>query len=204
MTLRGVIFDLGGVVLGSPFEGIARYERELGLAPGTVSALIARGGEASAWHALERGELEVTDFALRFEAEGVAAGLKLDGKGLIDAIMRATRPRPAFLRAIVVIREHGLKTCALTNNWKSDSTQALASHFDVFLESSKLGLRKPDPRIYLRACEALELAPFEVVFLDDIGSNLKPARSLGMVTLKVDGEQQALSALEAILTFSLA
>lgn len=203
MSLRGVLFDLGGVVLGSPFEAIADYERERGLAPGAITRLIASGGTDSAWHELERGQLDVSEFAPRFEAEGLARGLVLDGRALIHAIFRATRPRPAFLRAIELIRAQGLKAAALTNNWKGDATQPLAAHFDVFLESSKLGMRKPDPRIYLLACEKLELTPAEVVFLDDIGSNLKPARELGMTTLKVEEPTVALEALSKLLGFAL-
>jgi len=204
MTPRGAIFDLGGVVLGSPFEAIARYEQEHAIAAGFVSRLIAQGSERSAFHALERGEIDTSAFAPRFEAEAAALGVKLDGKALISAIARAAKPRPVFLRAIEIIRGKGIKTCALTNNWKGDSTAALHSHFDVFLESSKLGMRKPDPRIYRLACEALGLAEWQVVYLDDIGANLKPARALGLLTIKVDAPDTALAELEKLLGFSLA
>ena len=203
MSMRAVLFDLGGVVLGSPFEAIAQYEREHALPPGFVTRLIAAGGSDSAWHGLERGELDVAAFAPRFEAESKVRGETLDGAALIAAIKRGTRPRPAFLRAIEVIRAHGLKAAALTNNWKSDSTQALSAHFDVFLESSKLGLRKPDPRIYVLACEAVGVAASEIVYLDDIGHNLKPARALGMTTIKVDAPEPALETLAATLGFTL-
>lgn len=203
MTLRAVLFDLGGVVLGSPFTAISEYERERSLPTGFITGLIARGGPASAWHGLERGELTVAEFALRFEAESQTQGMTVDGRALIGAIAKATRPRPAFLRAIDVIRERGLKAAALTNNWKDDATHTLSTRFDRFFESSKLGMRKPDPRIYTRACEELQVAPHEVVYLDDIGSNLKPARALGMTTIKVDEPDVALSELADVLGFAL-
>ncbi len=203
MSVRAVLFDLGGVVLGSPFAAIASYEREHELAPGFITQLIARGNADSAWQKLERGELTVTEFAPRFEAESLAMHVTLDGKTLIDAIMGATRPRASFMRAIEVIRAHGLKAAALTNNWKDESTGRLSAFFDLFLESSKLGMRKPDPRIYVYACEQLQLAAHEIVYLDDIGANLKPARALGMTTIKVDEPEAALNALEGALGFSL-
>ncbi len=203
MSVRAVLFDLGGVVLGSPFEGIAEYERTYTLTPGFITRLIASGGTDSAWHALERGELSVAEFGKRFEAEGQQLGVVLAGEALITAIMRETRPRAGFLRAIELIRAKDIKAAALTNNWKGDATHTLSARFDLFLESCKLGMRKPDPRIYALACDQLEVAPSEVVYLDDIGANLKPARALGMTTIKVDEPEAALSELETVLGFPL-
>jgi epoxide hydrolase-like predicted phosphatase len=110
-----------------------------------------------------------------------------------------------MLEAIRRLRAQGLRVSALTNNWvgESDRTRALRSHFDVFVESCALGLRKPDPRIYLHACEQLGVEPPEAVFLDDIGQNLKSARALGMATIKVDEPEPALDALGALLGLTL-
>jgi epoxide hydrolase-like predicted phosphatase len=101
------------------------------------------------------------------------------------------------------IRGRGLRAAALTNNWGGDGTQILREHFDPFVESCVVGLRKPDPRIYLHACEAAGVRPPEAVFLDDIGRNLKPARELGMRTIKVDDPDAALAELEDALGFAL-
>jgi epoxide hydrolase-like predicted phosphatase len=108
-----------------------------------------------------------------------------------------------MLAAVGRIRERGLRTAALTNNWPGDGTQTLRQHFDVFIESSQLGLRKPDPRIYQHVCRALGIEAREAVFLDDIGGNLKAARALGMTTIKVTAPEQALGELEAVLGFAL-
>ena len=206
MSYRAVLFDLGGVVLGSPFTGIFEFERRHGLGRGFVSRHIAERGELGAFSQLERGELDVAGFGLAFSEECRPLGVTLDGKELIACISAGAAPRPAYLRAIERIRAQGLLAAALTNNWKDDGVDRLAPLFDLFLESAKLGMRKPDPRIYAYACERLAVSASEVVYLDDIGKNLKPARELGMTTLLVSGEDgsEALRELESLLGFSLA
>ena len=115
--------------------------------------------------------------------------------------------RPVMLEAVRRIREHGLKTAALTNNWlvdgKDAEREALKDRFDVFIESCRTGVRKPEPRIYEIACEALAVKPAEAAFLDDIGSNLKPARKLGMHTIKVSDPEAALRELGEVLRIEL-
>jgi epoxide hydrolase-like predicted phosphatase len=130
---------------------------------------------------------------------------------MMERMEEALLPRPAMLRAIASIRGAGLRVAALTNNWStaaehespSDGTDALREHFDVFIESSVEALRKPDPRIYELVCARLAVAPAEAVFLDDIGSNLKSARRLGMTTIKVVEPKTALAELEGVLGLSL-
>jgi putative hydrolase of the HAD superfamily len=205
MAWRAVIFDLGGVVLGSPLRAIERFEAETGLAPGTVSRVVVASGPSGAWSRLERGELDVAAFCALFEAECQAAGFRVSASTLMERIGAAGEPRPAMLEAIRRLRAEGLLVSALTNNWvgEHDGTRALRPHFDVFVESCALGLRKPDPRIYLHACELLGVAPPEAVFLDDIGQNLKSARALGMATIKVDEPEPALDELGALLGIPL-
>lgn len=205
MPHRAVIFDLGGVVLGSPLLAIARCERELGLEPGCVNRVVVDAGAAGAWARLERGELDLPGFFPEFERECEAVGFRLSAAALMARIAEFGGPRPRMLDAIRRIRTRGLRVAALTNNWSSDGTQSpeLRAHFDVFLESSVLGLRKPDPRIYERACAELGVEPPAVVFLDDIGRNLKPARTLGMATIKVEEPESALAELERLLGFPL-
>jgi putative hydrolase of the HAD superfamily len=199
LRYRAVIFDLGGVVLDSPLHAIAAYERELGIPAGFVNRVVVATGPAGAWSRLERGELSRRDFEAAFEAECRAAGHALSAASMMERISLCG-PRPRMLAAIRTLRGAGLDVAALTNNWAHEGgagaeTDALRELFDVFVESSKLGLRKPDPRIYLHVCEALAIEPPEAVFLDDIGSNLKAARALGMTTIKVDEPERALAAL---------
>jgi len=194
-AIEAVVFDIGGVVQESPLHAIARYERDHGLARDAVNRAVVAAGEAGAWARLERGELTVESFRAPFEADCRAHGVAVDGARLMAYIAEASRPRPRMLAAVRTIRERGLRVGALTNNWVADGrrpTDGLRAHFDVFVESAVVGLRKPDPRIYELVCRELHVPPSRAAFLDDIGMNLKPARALGMATIKVDDPDRAL------------
>ncbi|MCU0670667.1 MAG: HAD family phosphatase [Myxococcota bacterium] len=206
--LRAVLFDLGGVVMGSPLHAIADYEREIGAPAGFVNRLVVATGPGGAWSQLERGEVGLELFYARFDAECREAGQPVvSARVMMERIGAAAQPRPRMLAAIGAIRERGLRTAALTNNWVGEGgdtgTRRMDGVFDAVIESAVVGLRKPDPRIYQIALERLDVPPAQVVFLDDIGRNLKPARALGMTTIKVDGEAQALADLERVLGFAL-
>jgi putative hydrolase of the HAD superfamily len=207
VPLRAVLFDLGGVVLDSPLHAIARFERDHGIPEGFVNRVVAGAGADGAWGRLERGVLDIEEFAPAFEAECRAAGQPLSARLLMQRIAEIAQPRPPMLAAIRRIRERGLLAAALTNNWVGDGreggSRALRDQFDAFFESSVLGLQKPDPRIYEHACQALGVRPDETVFLDDIGRNLKTARALGMATIRVLEPRGALAELEALLGFPL-
>ncbi len=203
MKLEAVIFDLGGVVMDSPLHAIARYEADRAIEHNAINHSIVAAGEAGAWSRLERGELDVESFYDPFEADCRAAGLDVDGRRVMEYIATARNPRPEMLRAIERIRAQGLRVAALTNNWPNDGENPLRERFHVFIESSVVGLRKPDPRIYELVCRELEVAPPASAFLDDIGRNLKSARALGMHTIKVDEPLPALEELEKLLGFAL-
>ena len=211
-AIAAVVFDIGGVVQDSPLHAIARYERERGLPPNAINRVVVAAGEEGAWARLERGELTVQSFCAPFEADCRARGVTVDGRVLMERISEASVPRPRMLEAIRRLRAAGLRVAALTNNWVAETPGATASetmkarltaHFDVFVESAVVGLRKPDPRIYALVCDKLGLPPARVAFLDDIGRNLKPARELGMATIKVDDPEQALRELGALLDLDL-
>jgi putative hydrolase of the HAD superfamily len=207
--LTGVLFDMGGVVMDSPLHAIARYERERGLLPSSINRAIAAAGEAGAWARLERGELTVATFCAPFEADCRAHGLEVSGAAVMEAIAAAGVARPVMLEAIRRLREAGFRVGALTNNWKREGPEddviphRLRAHFDVFIESRAVGLRKPDPRIYQLACRELGVPPARTAFLDDIGGNLKAARALGFTTIKVDDPVSALRELEALVGLAL-
>jgi epoxide hydrolase-like predicted phosphatase len=221
MGFRAVIFDLGGVVLPSPFAAFRAYEAANGLPHRFISDVIVGGGEHGAWSRFERGELRPDDFAAAFEAECAAAGgivvvAHLFGNvtGTADDTPDLSGALPEMVTAINAIRAHGLRTGALTNNWadadgashvSGDTPLAaeLASLFDTIVESALVGLRKPDPRIYELICERLDVAPSEAVFLDDLGANLKPARAMGITTIKVEDPTDAIRELGEVLGFDL-
>jgi putative hydrolase of the HAD superfamily len=214
MTFRAVIFDLGGVVFPSPFDVFAAYERDHGLPDRFIRSVVAASADHGAWARLERSELTIEEFGIEFSAECAAAGGTVDAAELMREIGRGFEPRPAMVQAISTIRGHALKVAALTNNWASSPTESetrdSAPHalghlgaFDVVVESAVEGLRKPDPRIYELVCDRLAIAPAEAVFLDDLGVNLKPARAMGMTTIKVSDPDTALAELATVLGFPL-
>jgi epoxide hydrolase-like predicted phosphatase len=209
MILKAVIFDLGGVVFPSPFEAFDQYDHGDNLAKGTMRALIRRSSEEGAWAALERGELGMDDFFVALEAEATLAGFKLDARRLMGLIGSSLGPRPEMQRAIECIRAKGLLTAALTNNWADEERRSTphalegSGLFDVIVESAREGLRKPDPRIYALALARLNVLASEAVFLDDLGINLKPAREMGMTTIKVVDPKRALAELESVLGFDV-
>ncbi|HEY6318994.1 MAG TPA: HAD-IA family hydrolase [Acidimicrobiia bacterium] len=210
MPWRAVIFDLGGVVLPSPLDTFRAYEARHGLPRRFLSEVVLAGGESGAWSRFERGELGPDEFARVFERECAAAGGQVDVTALLGEVATGAGPRPAMIAALRAIRAHGLRTAALTNNWRADDGAAVGERhsdlfdaFDVVVESAVEGLRKPDPRIYELACERLGVAPGDAVFLDDLGVNLKPARALGMATIKVAEPDVALAELAEVLGFPL-
>ncbi|MEO2169376.1 MAG: HAD family phosphatase [bacterium] len=205
MPFRAVIFDLGGVVLGSPLHAFAAYERELGIEDGCVNRVVAETGEAGAWSRLERGLLDLESFYPAFEDDCAAHGFHLSASTMFARMGTDAAPRPNMLRAIERLREEGLRTAALTNNWVTRETEAhpLIPIFDEFVESAVEGLQKPDPRIYELVLARLGTAADESIFLDDIGRNLKTARTMGMTTIKVDSPEEALAELQTHLGFAL-
>ena len=209
MAYRAVIFDLGGVVFPSPFEAFDAYDHGNDLRKGTMRALIRRSSESGAWAALERGELSMDEFVLALEAEALAAGFTLDARRLMGLIGSSLGPRPEMAHAIGRVRAAGLRTAALTNNWTDHRSRSTPNGlhdsglFDVIVESAVEGLRKPDPRIYALAIARLNVLASEAVFLDDLGMNLKPAREMGMATIKVVDPDDALAQLESILGITL-
>ena len=217
MSFRAVIFDLGGVVLGSPLHVIRDYEKEKGIEPGFVNRVVVDTGPGGAWalgqgaivllimDGLERGELPLEEFFVAFDEDCAAAGPAFSAREMMERIALTTGPRPEMLSVIGAIRKRGLSTAALTNNWKSDDAawNELTDHFDAYVESAVEGVRKPDPRIYQIVCERLSVEPGHAVFLDDIGRNLKTAKQLGMATIKVDEPGDALRELETLLGFAL-
>jgi putative hydrolase of the HAD superfamily len=210
MPVRAVIFDFGGVILTSPFEAFARYEADSGLPEGFLRRLNATDPDTNAWAKLERSEVDLDGFALLFEAEAQVAGHEIDGRAVLGLL--AGTVRPEMVEALRRCHDR-LKTALLTNNFVGPGGPPgtggagpmgeVMGLFDVVVESSQVALRKPDPAIYRLVCDELGVEPAEAVFLDDLGVNLKPARAMGMATIKVGDPAAAIAELEAVVGFPL-
>ncbi len=210
--ITAALFDFGGVILSSPFEAFAAYERAHDLPIDFIRGLNATNPDDNAWAKMERNEVTIPEFCTLFEAEAAAAGHSVDA-ALILAGLRG-QIRPSMVEALRRCGEK-LKTACLTNNFVAPSGEddrtrmdpgsfdGVMSLFDVVVESSKAGCRKPDPRFYEIACEELGIDPTEAVFLDDLGINLKPAKAMGMTTIKVVDPDVAIDELEKVVGFAL-
>ena len=183
MAIRAVLFDFGGVITSSPFDAFTQLEEELGLPADFIRTVNATNPDENAWARLERSEVDLDTFASLWSDEARALGHEVDGRAVLERL--AGRIRPEMVAAIRTCRG-SYKTGCLTNNFGSADSEvsaevaAVYELFDVVLESRTLGVRKPDPRLYELACSALDVQPEECVFLDDLGVNLKPARTIGM------------------------
>lgn len=201
--IEAVIWDFGGVFTTSPFEAFARFERERGLPDGFITEVNRRNYENNAWARFERAEIDLAGFDALFAEEARALGHEVRGGDIIPLL--AGTLRPEMVEALRRISER-FRTGLITNNVpanRADTKDGRALYvrevmelFDCVIESSKVGLRKPDPRIYAMMCEALGVKPQACVYLDDLGVNLKPARAMGMTTIKVVDPADALAALE--------
>jgi putative hydrolase of the HAD superfamily len=215
--IEAVIWDFGGVILTSPFEAFARYEREIGLPDDFIRKVNATNPDNNAWAQLERSEIDVAGFGLLFESEARAisdhqAVRNISGTHVIDLLAGEVRPR--MVEALRRCRAAGLPIACLTNNIHGGGAGSTSHNrnvqvaeamalFDHVVESSKIGVRKPEPGAYLATCDLLGVAPSACVFLDDLGINLKPARALGMTTIKVVDPDVALDELSVVLGIAL-
>ena len=205
VTIRAAFFDFGGVVLSSPFEAFAAYERHLGIPEGFIRSVNATDPDTNAWARFERSELDLEGFDAAFAAESAGLGHRVQGREVIARL--AGELRPAMLEAVRRCRTNGLVTGLLTNNvvaldgWAGDLE--LSNLFDVVVESAREGVRKPETAAYELALRRMGVTAAETVFLDDLGINLKPAKAMGMSTIKVVDPVEAVAELEALLGISL-
>ena len=214
-VLRAVFFDFGGVILSSPFDAFNHYERDHGLPLNFIRSVNSVNHHENAWARLERSDISPVQFDEIFALESEALGHRIPGSEILALLHGELRPD--MVHALDVIKESGLILACLTNNVltqqvvatdpieraRQQELQAVLARFDAVIESSKVGVRKPEPRFYEIACETVGVKPDECVFLDDLGINLKPAAQMGMITIKVTSAEQALTELSQILRLSL-
>ena len=211
MSVSAVVFDLGGVLTESPLVAFAAYEAEAGLPDGLIRRLNSTDPDTNAWARFERNELDVAGFSAAFEAEAAAAGHRVEVARVLEALRGELRPD--MVAAVRRLRAAGLPLGLLSNNVapmeRAGALGELLALFDAVVESSTEGVRKPEPEIYRRALTRLSEAvgrPIEATdcaYLDDLGINLKPARALGMHTIKVVDPAAALAELSELVGIRL-
>ena len=214
MKFTTVIFDFGGVITSSPFEAFNRLEAEKGVPHDSVRRINSANPDDNAWAKFERAELDGAGFDEAFAAEARAIGIELRGADVLAVL--AGDVRPNMVATLDRLKADGFTISCITNNVpagkgagmamndeKAAAVKGIMLRFDHIIESSKAGVRKPDPRIYQMMCDALNKDPEECIYLDDLGINCKPAAKLGMAAIKISNEEQALGELGALLEMTL-
>jgi putative hydrolase of the HAD superfamily len=206
---KAVLWDFGGVILASPFEAFRRYETEHDLPFDFIRGVNTTNPHGNAWALMERNEISTEQFDELFAVESSALGHAVRGADVLSLL--AGQVRPEMVAMLDRVKAAGFRVACLTNNIADGDVRAVAgdarsvqiaeimARFDVIVESSKIGVRKPEQRFYEISCELLNVEPDECVFLDDLGVNLKPAAAMGMTTIKVVTAEQAIAELSAAL-----
>ncbi|MFT5012376.1 MAG: putative hydrolase of the HAD superfamily [Patiriisocius sp.] len=210
---KAVLWDFGGVLTTSPFEAFNRFESENGLPKDFIRGINSINPETNAWAKFESSEVDVATFDQLFADESLTHGHEVRGQDVLALLSGDVRPE--MVKALKIIKSQIPIGC-ITNNVKTGKGPGMAGNaekatavaevmalFDVVIESSKLGIRKPNPEIYKVACEAMKISPADAIFLDDLGINLKPAKALGMTTIKVLDAASAIEELESHLGLTL-
>lgn len=212
-AIKAVLWDFGGVISTSPFDAFRRFEEARGLPRDFLRLVNSTNPHSNAWACFERGEIDAAVFGERFCVEAKALGQDVHGSEILPLISGEIRPR--MVEALRQVKTRYRIAC-LTNNMphghgpsmtqlpeRAKAVAEVIALFDLVVESSKAGVRKPEPAFYERACELLGIQPAEAVFLDDLGINLKPAAAMGMTTIKVTDPDAALSELGRIIGMEL-
>ena len=198
--IRAVFWDFGGVILSSPFDAFTEYERTHGLPEHFLRTVNTVDPDTNAWARIERQEITAAEFDEAFADESERLGHRVPGADVLALLEGELRPEMIDLLDRVIAA--GYATACLTNNVVSEmrpDVRAVMDRFGFVLESSKAGVRKPEVEFYEMACAQAEVDPANVVFLDDLGINLKPAKAMGMTTIKVVDPTQAINDLETLL-----
>ena len=201
-NIQAILWDFGGVITTSPFEAFTRFEKSNGLVKDFIRNINATNPDTNAWAKFESNSISVEEFDTLFHQESSAAGHPINGTQILELLSGDIRPK--MVTALRKCKER-YKIACITNNMKTgmgagmtqdvkraELIEEIMEIFDAVIESSHEGIRKPNPKIFELACDRINVKPMDCVFLDDLGINLKPARAMGMTTIKVLDQDQAL------------
>ena len=203
MKYKAIIWDFGGVITSSPFEAFNKFEEANSLPKDIIRTINSENPDMNAWAQFESNSITIGQFNDLFLKEAKAKGFDIKGRDIIKLLKGSIRENMvSFLREL----KSDFKLGCITNNVKSSSqentdneTEEVMSIFDHVIESSIVGIRKPNPEIYMMSCDALNVSPDQCIYLDDLGINLKPARELGMTTIKVIQPEDAIQEVRNLL-----
>ena len=203
MKYKAIIWDFGGVITSSPFDAFNEFEEVNGLPKDIIRTINSENSDMNAWAQFESNSITIDQFDDLFLKEAKAKGFDIKGRDIIKLLKGSIRENMvSFLREL----KSNFKLGCITNNVKPSSeentdneTKEAMSIFDHVIESSIAGIRKPNPEIYMMSCDALNVSPDQCIYLDDLGINLKPARELGMTTIKVIQPEDAIQEVRNIL-----
>ena len=203
MKYKAIIWDFGGVITSSPFEAFNQFEEANDLPKDIIRTINSENPDTNAWAKFESNSITIDVFNDLFLKEAKAKGFDIKGRDIIKLLKGSIRKNMvSFLREL----KSDFKLGCITNNVKSSSeenndneTKEVMSLFDHVIESSIVGIRKPNPEIYMMSCDALKVSPDQCIYLDDLGINLKPARELGMTTIKVIHPEDAIQEVRNLL-----
>ena len=203
MKYKAIIWDFGGVITSSPFDAFNEFEEVNGLPKDIIRTINSENSDMNAWAQFESNSITIDQFDDLFLKEAKAKGFDIKGRDIIKLLKGSIRENMvSFLREL----KSDFKLGCITNNVKPSSeentdneTKEAMSIFDHVIESSIVGIRKPNPEIYMMSCDALNVSPDQCIYLDDLGINLKPARELGMTTIKVIQPEDAIQEVRNLL-----
>ena len=203
MKYKAIIWDFGGVITSSPFDAFNEFDEVNGLPKDIIRTINSENPDMNAWAQFESNSITIDQFDDLFLKEAKAKGFDIKGRDIIKLLKGSIRENMvSFLREL----KSNFKLGCITNNVKPSSeentdneTKEAMSIFDHVIESSIAGIRKPNPEIYMMSCDALNVSPDQCIYLDDLGINLKPARELGMTTIKVIQPEDAIQEVRNLL-----
>ena len=205
LRFSSVFWDFGGVITSSPFEAFSNFELNNNLPKDFIRKVNSTNHKSNAWAQLEQSKINLEEFDVLFKKESKSLGYEVSGGQILNLLQGEIRPK--MVNALEKLKKENFTLACLTNNFNSgDKNQSalddineertkIMNNFDYMIESKELGIRKPDVEFYLKALEISGADPKETIFLDDLGINLKPAKELGMTTIKVLDSDQALKEL---------
>ena len=205
LRFSSVFWDFGGVVTSSPFEAFSNFELNNNLPKDFIRKVNSTNHKSNAWAQLEQSKINLEEFDVLFKKESKSLGYEVSGGQILNLLQGEIRPK--MVNALEKLKKENFTLACLTNNFNSgDKNQSalddineertkIMNNFDYIIESKELGIRKPDVEFYLKALEISGADPKKTIFLDDLGINLKPAKELGMTTIKVLVCDQALKEL---------